>query len=179
MPFFETQLLLMNLFFGQSRLVISSIPRLHLLYFLRLLQVARRPSSHTKFKLNTDRALSSNMGMADIGALILDQNRNLIMALASNIGLASNVSAELWAIRDGLIMVQQKNIMKIHIETDSCIVLQMLHRDSAMMQIHDEMVKDIRALIRQFKVVLTSFCTEKLIGCMADGSASLGKNSCF
>lgn len=51
--------------------------------------------------------------MAGIGALIRDRNGKLIVSLAANIGLATNVLAELWAIRDGPIMVHKKNIKKI------------------------------------------------------------------
>ncbi|KAM7521854.1 hypothetical protein LguiA_011756 [Lonicera macranthoides] len=52
--------------------------------------------------------------MASIKAIIRDQTGQLIMALAANIGQASNILAELWAIRDGLIMAKNLHITQIH-----------------------------------------------------------------
>lgn len=43
-----------------------------------------------------------------------------------------------------MIMAQKKNNRKLHSETNSYTVLHMLHRDPMEMQIHQEMVKDIR-----------------------------------
>lgn len=63
---------------------------------------------HTTYKLNTDGASSTSMDMAGICAIIRDQKGSCIGALAVNIGMAINVLAELWAIRDGLILAKQK-----------------------------------------------------------------------
>lgn len=119
--------------------------------FKHVYQVAWQPSDLTEYKLNTDGASSSNTGMAGTGALVRDRSGKLVVALAANIGLATNVLAELWAIRDGIIMAQKKNIRKLHIENDSYTVLQMLRRDPMELQIRQEMVKDIRALIWEFE----------------------------
>lgn len=72
--------------------------------------------------------------------------------------MASNVLAELYAIWDGLIMALNQHIKKIHIETDSYNVFQMLCRDPLMKPTHHKMVKDIRAPARDFEAVWISFC---------------------
>lgn len=92
--------------------------------------------------------------------------------------MASNILAELWAIRDGLIMVRKQNINKIHIETDSHIIFQMLNRDSLAHQVYLEMVRDIQALLREFEAVWISFCYQEA-NRMADELTSLGKYTLF
>ena len=71
------------------------------------------------------------MGMAGIGSVLRDGRGNFIAGLAVNIGTAANIMAELWAIRDSLVMTRKKNISSIHIETDFYTVFQMLSRGRA------------------------------------------------
>jgi len=144
----------------------------------QLNHIAWSPSPFTEFKLNTDGASSSSTGMAGIGAIIRDNRGQFIKALAANIGIASNELAELWAIRDGLLMTKEQQIRKIHVETDSHTVFQMLHKDPMARQVHLKMVKDIRAIIKAFDEVWLSFFYREG-NRVADALASLGKDTTF
>ena len=76
--------------------------------------------------MNTDIAVFSNNNTAGTGVIIRNANGEFKTALEPNIGVASNVTAELWAIRDGLMLAKDKDIRSIQIETDSKIVFDML-----------------------------------------------------
>lgn len=72
--------------------------------------------------LNTYGAVSSNDHIAGIEEVVRDQNGAFIAGLAANIGKASNITAELWAIQDGLVLAKSLNLKEIHIETYSKVV---------------------------------------------------------
>ena len=54
--------------------------------------------------MNTDGGVSKTTNLAGIGVIIRNQQRQHIASLASNIGYATNITAELRAIRDGLLL---------------------------------------------------------------------------
>lgn len=62
----------------------------------------------TQFKMNADGAVSSNNKIAGIGVVIRTEHGEFKTALESNIVVASNVTAELWAIRNGLILARNE-----------------------------------------------------------------------
>ena len=54
------------------------------------------------------------------------QDGDFIAAMAANIGETTNVTAELWAIREGLVLTRKMHIKRLHIETDSQTPLKFL-----------------------------------------------------
>ena len=52
--------------------------------------------------------------MAGIGAIIRDSAGNDIIGMAANIGVASKVDGEIWAIREGLKLALQNKITTVH-----------------------------------------------------------------
>ena len=47
------------------------------------------------------------------------QDEDFIAVMAANMGKTTNVTAELWAIREGLVITTKMHIKRLHIETDS------------------------------------------------------------
>ena len=81
---------------------------------------------------------------------IRDQNGTFVAGLAANIGKASNVIAELWAIRAGTILAKYHNITEICIETDSKTVFCMMHRRKAISRAHHHLLRIIQTLGDEF-----------------------------
>lgn len=74
-------------------------------------------------------------------AAIRDPQANFIAAKAMNIGIASNVTAELVAIREGLQLAISLNLTRIIISTDLCCVFQPKPSN-----VHKHLVQDIQLL---------------------------------
>ena len=82
------------------------------------------------FKLNTDGSTLGNPGLASAGGLIRKSYGSWCSGFIRNIGIASSFAAELWGVRDGLILAKQHNIHKIMIELDANAVIDLLLSDN-------------------------------------------------
>ena len=58
-------------------------------------------------KLNTDGASLGNPGKARGGGIIRDNEGRWVKGFARSIGFTTNIIAKLWALRDGLLLVDQ------------------------------------------------------------------------
>ena len=81
-----------------------------------------RPSSRWA-KLNTDGSSLGNPGRAGGGGLIKDAHGGWVKGFTRNIGVATSVEAELWALRDGLDLCLSLNILAVEIEIDAKVVV--------------------------------------------------------
>ena len=71
-------------------------------------------------KLNTDASVSSNPHFAGGGGgLLCNSNGDWIRGVSHSIGSTSILLAELWALRDGLIMARSLGIQKIIVNVDA------------------------------------------------------------
>jgi len=75
--------------------------------------------------MNTDGGIFKETNLAGIGAIIWNQNGQHMASLVANIGYATNITAELRVIRDGLLLLLNVGIHSIHLKSDSLIVVQM------------------------------------------------------
>ena len=71
------------------------------------------------FKLNSDGASQGNPGLAGRGGLIRDHDGKWVKSYMRNIGQATSVAAEFWALRDGLMLATQLGINHLHVELDA------------------------------------------------------------
>ena len=65
-------------------------------------------------------------------------------------GIASSVTAELWALKDGLQLAFQLGISHILVELDAKIVVDLLHSSKAPINSFSSLLNDCRYLLRQF-----------------------------
>lgn len=119
---------------------------------------------YTNYKINTDGAASANDGMAGVGVAIRDRDGRFIAGLAKNIGVASNIIAELLVIREILQLAKRHHIQSIHLESDSYVVLQLIHRGQSNTWTHQDLLTDILTLGHEFEEVWTSFCYREANG---------------
>lgn len=70
--------------------------------------------------------LNIDLGLAGGGGVIRDWSGRWIAGFSRNIGIASSLMAELWAIRDGLMLCVERNLDMVEIEMDAKAVVDML-----------------------------------------------------
>lgn len=70
-------------------------------------------------KLNTDGASNPLLGSAGGGGLIRDEDGKWVAGFARKIGKVDSFLAELWALRDGLILCHHMNVAAVVIELDA------------------------------------------------------------
>ena len=74
-------------------------------------------------KLNTDGAYMGNTGLAGGGGLLRDKNGSWVGGFARKIGTTSSFTAELWALRDGLLLCRQRNAQAVAVEVDASAIV--------------------------------------------------------
>ncbi|KAI8558096.1 hypothetical protein RHMOL_Rhmol04G0062800 [Rhododendron molle] len=106
------------------------------------------------FKLNTDGASKGNPGASSCGGIIRDSDGKWFSGFHRKIGFASSIEAELWALRDGLILAMSKGLGrgKLEVEVDATLVLELIndranHHDDLQLQ---DLVSQCRWLLEQF-----------------------------
>ena len=85
------------------------------------------------FKLNSDGSALGCPGLAGGGGLIRDHQGRWVKGYIRFIGWANIIEAELWAIRDGLIVCLQLQVQAIEIELDAKSVIHLLSNNEVSM----------------------------------------------
>ncbi|XP_031120447.1 uncharacterized protein LOC116023586 [Ipomoea triloba] len=74
---------------------------------------------HGFVTLNTDGSRKTSTRLASAGGLIRDHNGTWLVGFIANIGTTSSFVAELWGIRECLLIAKQRNFERIIVETNS------------------------------------------------------------
>lgn len=82
-----------------------------------------KPPNEGDFKLNTDGAAKGNPGPAGAGGIIRNHRGFWVKGFSRKVGLATNIIAELWALRDGLKLAQGLGIHKLEVELDAQVAI--------------------------------------------------------
>ena len=67
-------------------------------------------------KLNTDGLVFGNLGVASCGGVIRDDCGNWISGFTKRIGITNSFIAEMWGLREGLIMCCNLNIASLIVD---------------------------------------------------------------
>lgn len=97
-------------------------------------------------QLNTTGSSQGNPVQAGAGGLIRDRGGTWCIGFSSNLGVRSNMFAELWAIRQGLTLAWDAGYPRVIVETDSLEAVRLVD-DNFMVRTHRALVHDIRFLI--------------------------------
>uniref|UniRef100_A0A2N9G7T7 RNase H type-1 domain-containing protein n=1 Tax=Fagus sylvatica TaxID=28930 RepID=A0A2N9G7T7_FAGSY len=76
-------------------------------------------------KLNSDGSALGNPGSAGAGGVLQDCSGKWISGFAPHIGFTTSFVAELWGLRDGLMLARQLDVSKIVIEIDAKSLIQL------------------------------------------------------
>ena len=108
------------------------------------------------FKLNTDGASFSNVGKEGGGGLIRDHHGSWVKGYMRNIGFASNIIAEFWALKDGLMLASQLGITQLLVELDAKVVVDLMLSSKSSNNSFSALLNDCRYLLHHFNQVRIS-----------------------
>ena len=101
-------------------------------------------------KLNTDGSWNATLGKAAGGGLIRDDLGSWVVGLARKLGNVNSFTAEIWALRDGLMVCQQMNLPAIIIELDAKALVDALKNPNCSNSMISPLFDDCKHLISQF-----------------------------
>ena len=100
-------------------------------------------------KLNTDGSSMGNPGLAGGGGLLRDANGNWMGGFARRIGTTNSFTAELWALRDGLLLCQQMNVQAVIIELDVRAIVDVFNHQARANTVVSSIMDDCKLLMNQ------------------------------
>ena len=99
------------------------------------------------FKLNTDGAAFGNPGRAGGGGVIRDREGRWVKGFARSIGFTTSITAEFWALRDGLLLAVRMGVQKLVIELDAKVVVELMQSNSPSNAFYSSLLADCRLLL--------------------------------
>ena len=101
-------------------------------------------------KLNTDGAVFGNPKKAGGGGVLGDSNEDWVARFMRKLGSMSSTMVELWALKDGLSLARQLDILNINIELDANVLVHLLTNPSSLNLMLEPLLNDCRNLIKAF-----------------------------
>jgi ribonuclease HI len=120
------------------------------------------------FKLNTDGSSLGNPGLAGGGGVIRNHVGDWVGGFSRAIGFTTSVQAELRALKDGLLLAIDLEILNLEIEMDSLVAVELINSITTPNAFLSTIVTDCRYLMERFEL-----CSLKHIFREANGCADL------
>ncbi|GLT32301.1 hypothetical protein SLA2020_069770 [Shorea laevis] len=111
------------------------------------------PPPEGYIKLNTDGSALSNPGQTGAGGVFRDHMGNWLLGFMRNVGYSTVLTAELWAIRDGLKLAVERGFTRIIVETDSRVAHILLNSNNYQFHSLAALLNDCRMLVFQLQDV--------------------------
>ena len=105
--------------------------------------------------------------------LIRNSSGEWVKGFARSVGFATSVTAEFWALRDGLILASQLGLQQIEVEIDAKVVVDLVQSNSVVNNSFLPLLNDCRSLLRSFHQVSVSHTFREANRC-ADALARRG-----
>ena len=128
-------------------------------------------------KLNTNGSAMRNPNRAGGRGLFKDHDGVWLKGFARGIGYTNSILAELWALRDGLLLAKEMRIQQLLIELDALSVVILMNNESENL-LMEPLLVDCRNLLKEFpnKRVIHAF---REANQCADALAKLGSQSLY
>ena len=134
-------------------------------FFFSLPHKGDRPPKTTTFigwqpppfgfiKLNTNGFVLGNLGHTSVGGILRDSNGNWIRVFSHKLGIANSLVAELWGLRDGLLLARDLHICKLIIKIDAKSIvdlLKLVNEGITNSHPYNALINDCRSLIQDFE----------------------------
>ena len=124
-------------------------------------------------KLNTDGVVFGNPKKAGGGGVLGDSNEDWVARFMRKLGSMSSTMVELWALKDGLSLARQLDILNINIELDADVLVHLLTNPSSLNLMLEPLLNDWRNLIKAFPNYIMTHIFREANKC-ADKLANMG-----
>ena len=115
-------------------------------------------------KLNTDGSFARNSGITGCGGVVRDEHGRWVRGFARHIGLITSFVAELWGLRDGILMCYNLNISSLIVELDAKSIVDALGNSKFVNNVISPILDDCKLLHPAFIGSNLSTNSGKLIG---------------
>ena len=119
-------------------------------------------------KLNSDGSALGEHRLAGCVGVIKDEGGHWVAGLSKRIGYTSCFAAELWGLREGLLLCYNLNIQLLEIEVDAKSIVDVLGNLSYVNNIISPILDDCRQLITRFQQVQIMHCFRQANQCADD-----------
>ena len=127
-------------------------------------------------KLNTDGSVISTSGLSRCGGLIRDNAGQWIVGFAKSISVSSSITADLWALTEGLSLCIEKEASAVEIELDASATISLVASNVNTNGDLSSLVDDRRELLLRLPQVKLSHCFREANFCV-NALAKLGSAS--
>jgi ribonuclease HI len=104
------------------------------------------------FKLNIDGSSLGNLGLAGGGGVIQNHLGEWVRGFSRAIGFTTSVQAELRALKDGLLLAIDLEILNLEIEMDSLVAVDLINSSTTSNAFLSTVVDDCRYLLERFEL---------------------------
>ena len=108
--------------------------------------------------LSTDGSTSASSGRAGCGSLIRDEQGEWVRGFSRGLGCLDSFIAELWGLRDGLMLYKNMNLNAVNVQLDAMAVVQLLTSPTITNLSVLPLIDDCRQLISQIAQVWIVHC---------------------
>ena len=123
-------------------------------------------------KLNTDGSSAGNSGIAKYGGVVRDEHGRWVRGFARQIGLTTSFMAELWGLKDGLLMCYNLNIFSLIVELDAKSIVDALGNSEYVNNVISPILDDCWLLASRFHWIQFKHCFQQANRC-ADSLARM------
>ena len=127
------------------------------------------------FKLNMDGVASKALGLVGGGRLIRDDIGNWVIGFSKRIGIINSFMAEVWALRDRLMLCNQMNLSDIIVELDAKALVDAFKNPSYANSVISPLFDDCRQLTSRIPRLCIRHIYREANKC-ADKLANIGIN---
>lgn len=124
-------------------------------------------------KLNSDGCAAGSPGLAGCGGVVRDSHGNWVTGFSRHIGITNSFVAELWGLRDGLLLCNNLNIPALIVEMDAKSIVDIFCRNGYVNEVISPLLDDCRMLINNFQQIQVSHVFRQSNRC-ADALARVG-----
>ena len=124
-------------------------------------------------KLKTDGSVVGCLEREGCGGVVRDEHGNWVAGFTRHVGATNSFAAELWGLRDGLLLCSSLNIPCLIVEMDAKVIVDVIKNSAYVNQIISPILDDCRQLMTGCQQVQLKHCYRQANRC-ADYMARLG-----
>lgn len=115
--------------------------------------------------MNSDGSCVGRTDQAGCRGVIRDEHGDWVAGFARHIGTTNNFVAELWGLRDGLMLCCSLNIPCVNVEMDAKVVVDVIQNVNYVITVVSPLLDDCRQLVTQFQQVQIRHCYRQANRC--------------